>query len=84
MKILSFIITLLISVNLHAQIKLPKGFRCVYGENHIDESFFTDGTYFFSSYPWGRSGLYGREVIEAIEKNHNNKLKFKPTKDGLY
>jgi hypothetical protein len=67
-----------------AQVKLPKGFRCVLGEGHANESYFTDGTYTFSSYPWGHEGIYGKEVTETIEKNYNNQLQFKKTNDGIY
>ena len=76
-------LTLLSNVVL-SQVKLPKGFRCVLGENHANESHFTDGTYTFSSYPWGHEGLFGQEVINTIEENNNHQIKFKKTSDGLY
>lgn len=83
-SVLLTVITFLIVGVSKAQIKLPKGFHCVLGENHANESFFTDGTYSFSSYPWGHDGIYGQEVIDLLEKNYSNRIKFSKTKDGLY
>lgn len=83
-SILTALILFIFSNVIFAQVKLPKGFRCVLGENHINESYFTDGTYTFYSYPWGHEGLYGQEVTKTIEENYNHRLKFKKTKDGIY
>jgi hypothetical protein len=66
------------------QLKLPKGFNCVLGVNHINESYFTDGTFSFSAYPWGHEGISGQDVVDIVEENYKHKIKFKLTKDNLY
>jgi len=67
-----------------AQIKLPKGFNCVLGINHANESYFTNGEFNFKTYPWGHEGIAGKEVTNLIEDNFNHKIKFLKTKDNLY
>jgi hypothetical protein len=69
------------SYELSAQIKLPKGFKCVGGINNINESHFEDGDLAFFSHTWGHEGLDPDEVPEAIRVNYN--IKLKKTKDGL-
>lgn len=82
---LSLILILTIAVTYaDAQIKLPKGFNCILGENHINESYFTDGTFSFLSYPWGHEGISGQDVVDVIEDNYNHQIKFQRTKDNLY
>ena len=82
--ILLSIVCTLISETSNCQIKLPKGFRCILGENHPNESYFTDGQFSFLTYPWGHDGLSGKEVIDAIEDIYNHKIKFNKTRDNLY
>lgn len=68
----------------NCQIKLPKGFKCILGENHPNESYFTDGQFSFHTYPWGHDGLEGEKSIEVIEENYDHKIKFNKTKDNLF
>lgn len=81
---LTLLILTIIFTKSYTQIKLPKGFNCVFGENNINESYFTDETFSFNDYAWGHEGLYGQDVVDAIEERYNQQLKFKRTKDNLY
>ncbi len=84
LPLITFIVIILSLSKSYSQIQLPKGFNCVLGENHPNESYFSDGVYSFTSYPWGHDGIYGRDVINTIESNWDHKVKFTQTKDGLY
>ncbi|NCX96572.1 MAG: hypothetical protein EBX41_09250, partial [Chitinophagia bacterium] len=82
--LLTFICYLFCCGSALAQIKLPVGFRCVLGQNHPNESYFTNGSVTFKTYPWGHEGMAGQEVADAIQEAYNKKIKFSKTKDNLY
>ncbi len=77
-------LTTFISTTSFSQIQLAKGFKCVLGTNHANESYFTDGTFNFKLYPWGHDGISGNDLVTFLEKNYNQKIKFIQTKDGLW
>lgn len=83
-KIIPFIILITGFLNASSQIKLPKGFNCIPGENFAKESYFSDGKYAFKQKAWGQEGLNGLELINFLESNSDKKLKFNRTKDNLY
>jgi len=78
------VVLIMTSLESKSQIRLPKNFKCILGKGHPNESFFTDGTFTFKSYPWGHEGLSGQEVVDVIEEGCNYQIKFRKTKDNLY
>lgn len=78
------VIFIMTFISSNCQIKLPKGFNCILGEEHANESHFVDGTFTFKSYPWGHDGISGQDVIDVIEEAYNHQIKFRQTKDNLY
>jgi hypothetical protein len=75
---------ILLNFDCFSQITLPKGFHCVLGINHANESYFTNGVFTFKTYPWGHEGIAGKEVANLLEDNYSHKIKFQKTKDNLY
>jgi hypothetical protein len=78
------VVLIMTSLESKSQIRLPKNFKCILGKGHPNESFFTDGTFTFKSYPWGHEGLSGQEVVDVIEEGSNYQIKFRKTKDNLF